>query len=157
MSALDQALKRLSHRPRSEMELKSYLFKKGFSGNEINEVIEKLLSWGYLNDEELIESTCRYQQSKMKSPAQIQQKLLQKFPAELVNEIMDDISDEYIEKAVDYQVSLAFRLNPGKDRQKIIRSLGQKGFPLDLIFRKLDRLSDEMEDEYDEFPGDDEC
>jgi regulatory protein len=51
--ALVLALKKLSYRAYSEKELDSYLAKAGFNQEQREEVLQKLLSWGYLNDQKL--------------------------------------------------------------------------------------------------------
>ncbi len=54
MNAFDLALKYLSYRPRSEKEIRDYLKKKEFSDKKIEETVEKLKYYDYINDKAFI-------------------------------------------------------------------------------------------------------
>ncbi|MBO5328689.1 MAG: regulatory protein RecX, partial [Clostridia bacterium] len=50
--ALDKALTHISATMKTEKQLKDFLVKKGYTEGVINYVLQKLLSYGYINDEE---------------------------------------------------------------------------------------------------------
>ena len=50
IDAFDQAASYLTLKPRTEMEIRNYLKKKEYSLSEIDDGIEKLREYGYLND-----------------------------------------------------------------------------------------------------------
>ncbi|WP_041219413.1 regulatory protein RecX [Desulfitobacterium dichloroeliminans] len=61
--ALDTALTYLSRRILSRYELVQRLTKKGFSEQEINSALERLLEWGYINDQEYARAYCLSKQA----------------------------------------------------------------------------------------------
>ena len=55
-----KALNYLSYRPRSRREVKTSLLKKGFSQNDIDKVLEELVTKGYLDDLSFAKTYARY-------------------------------------------------------------------------------------------------
>ena len=55
-----KALNYLSYRPRSRREVKTSLLKKGFSQNDIDKVLEELVTKGYLDDFSFAKTYARY-------------------------------------------------------------------------------------------------
>lgn len=55
-----KALNYLSYRPRSRREVKTSLLKKGFSHNDIDKVLEELVTKGYLDDLNFAKTYARY-------------------------------------------------------------------------------------------------
>lgn len=53
---LEYALKKLSLRQYSRCEIRELLQRKGYNEEEINQVMEKLTAWGYLDDKKMAES-----------------------------------------------------------------------------------------------------
>ena len=49
---LEKAIRLLAYRPRSELEIKQYLYKHGYRNNTIDETMEKLKSQDLVNDED---------------------------------------------------------------------------------------------------------
>ena len=52
MDIIDQAMRYLEHRPRTEKEMRGRLSEKGFADDEIDAAIEELKGPGYINDAE---------------------------------------------------------------------------------------------------------
>lgn len=134
----DQALKYLDAKMYSEADLAWKLKNKGYSGNEIKEVTERLKEENFLNDarygdiyfQNLVEyRTFGYYGIKLK--------LIQKrLPKSLVEKIMRRLD-------TDTELVIGERLL-GKSRKKtkesLINSLKQKGFRIDAILKLIKNL-----------------
>lgn len=67
MNINQAAISFLSHRHRTEEELRRYLEKKGFKSDNIDELINNFKSLKYLDDKNYVVEYCRYSLGKQKS------------------------------------------------------------------------------------------
>jgi len=74
----DLALRRLSCREQSVLELHSYLKQKGFSHEVCERVLKELMDQGYVSDERYTRMMARDQVRKGKGPRYVSEKLRQK-------------------------------------------------------------------------------
>ncbi|MGI6589025.1 MAG: regulatory protein RecX [Peptococcia bacterium] len=129
------ALKKLSSRAHSQKELEKYLAKYNFSQDEINEVIIKLLSWGYLDDKKLaMDWYMYYTSNKPHGYLYIYKKLQEKgIPKEIITSLLEDYDEE---KELARARNLAEKFIANKVNQKsqyklksmLARYLYRKGF-----------------------------
>jgi regulatory protein len=78
MDIRDAAAKYLASRARSTGEMKNHLRSKGYSDDEIAEVIADFLDYGYLDDEDYCRQYIKYAFSKGKGPLRVKQELAEK-------------------------------------------------------------------------------
>jgi len=145
--ARDKAANYLSYRARSQKEMADYLAGKGFDEDVVEQTIEWLLRYGYLNDEQFakqwVESRMR---SKPRGKAMLRWELKQKGVArdeveDAITEFVDD--DVEIEAAMSLlqkkigKKSIEFTLD---ERKKLAQFLARRGFPSSVIYEAIRRL-----------------
>jgi len=135
-SAFNKALKYLSLRPRSVKEINDYLIKKGFSSDEINKAVKKLLDLKFLDDKEFAKVFTNSKQIRGKSKRNISFDLkLKGINRELAEQALSgakediEVAKEYIEKRL-HQFE---KLTPENKRQRIINRLRLRGYSWDVI------------------------
>ena len=139
--AYSKALDILAFAPSTGFMLKQKLIKKGFSGIEINTVIERLSGKKILDDRQYAENwvsskLLRNPQSPLMLKAALMRKGVSRALAEDVLKGLTPESDAYIEafeKAFHKQIRRS-----GRTPEKIRISLARKGYPLSLINKYLD-------------------
>lgn len=105
----ETALIYLSYRERSEMEVKDHLKGKDFSAEEIEETIQYLKEFNYLNEERYCEAFLRMGTAKGRGPLRLKQELR-----------MKGISGEVIEaQLADYFMGDQERENGLKEARKV--------------------------------------
>lgn len=137
--AYNLAVNYLARRMRSEKEVREYLEKKDIEEAIINEVVHKLSSQKYINDEEFTSAYVRTQiNTTDKGPDLIRLELIEKgIRKELIAKALKEYSiSDQIEKAIKLSSKL---LNKNtKDSQKIVKQkveqlLLRKGYPYEVI------------------------
>jgi regulatory protein len=156
-TALDVALSYLSRRLLTRIEMVQRLERKGYSPTDIENALERLTEWGYLNDHEYALSYTRSKQANY-SKKRIEAELKSKGIAE---EIVDAaLQTSYLpeqeellcqkearklwadesrrwENSYQYKKSYARISREVFLRQKVGQKLLQKGYSLELIYRIL--------------------
>ena len=92
-----KALTYISYRPRSKKEVNISLLKKGFYQDDIDKVLEELVSKGYLDDESFAKTYARYL-VKIKRLGRIAVKnrfFIHNINKEILNPILDNLYDKY--------------------------------------------------------------
>lgn len=137
----NKALKFLSYRQRSTKEIYEYLKKKEYSDDQINETIQKLNEYKFLNDEEFAKTFTNSRQIKGKSKRTIAFELKLKgvnkdVSEKTLEESQEDIktASEYIEKRK-HQFE---KLDPEKRKKRIISRLQSRGYNWDVISEILE-------------------
>ncbi|MBT2681516.1 recombination regulator RecX [Bacillus sp. ISL-35] len=151
--AYNTAINYLSHRMRSESEVREHLKKKEISESVIKEAIHKLYEFKFLNDEEFANAFVRTQLNTTDKGAEvIKLELKEKGIApDLITKVVDEVSfDEQLEKAI--KLSEKYALKNKKDssrilKQKIEQMLRRKGYSFSIIRAALDETEIEKEDE----------
>ena len=137
--AYNNAIHYLAKRMRSEKEIKDYLKKKEMEEPVINEVIHKLTTQKYINDEEYATAYVRTQLNTTdKGPEVIRIELKERgIPREIMDRSIEEYSYEaQLEKAV--KLAEKFFSKKSKDslkvqKQKFESMLGRKGYSFEII------------------------
>ena len=142
-SAFEKAMHLVNIRLRSEKEIRDYLQKKEYSAAIIEDSVEKLKSYRYINDAEFARMYIEAHRAKW---GNLKIKFALKaagVDAEIVAAAFEDIPDQTEEAYV-----LAVKYNRNKteaDRRKLFAHLMQKGFDTDTIRHALIKLKEETE------------
>ena len=137
--AFDCALRLLTRREHSLLELKNKLKQKGYFGTELNDAVVECQRLAYQSDERFTEQLCRARMNQGYGPLRIQQELSAKGIDEtLIEQILgQETETSWLERAqavsrkkVVSQASLSW-----EDQQKLKRFLLYRGFPASIIVR----------------------
>lgn len=115
---------KLSKRRYFAEELQKSLLEYGFLPKYIDKILEELQSYGYLNDEDGLESLIQASVRARKSPLWIRYKLMEKGM-----KVPENFDDYYPEEQRKANIRALFVKNT-KDKKKAIASLVRKGFSL---------------------------
>lgn len=145
---LNNSLRFLSYRPRSEKEVRDYLKKKKASDLDLEKIIKRLLDHKFIEDKEFVKWFIEQRTKvKPKSLQFIKYELKQKgISNELFEEVLES-ADFEIESDLDKALNLAKkRINrlqnedPKKRYEKMVRFLASKGFNYDIIKKVIDQI-----------------
>ncbi|MBQ8317774.1 MAG: regulatory protein RecX [Lachnospiraceae bacterium] len=138
-SAFDKAVNLLTFKDRTVKELEDKLKEKGYNSGEIDEAIDKLSYYGYLNDENYALSYIKDNASKKGVRLlikELQDKGVDKF-------IIDDVIEEYIDAdTIDENAVISnivnrrfynVNFNDDKVRRRVINYLLRRGFRYDSV------------------------
>ncbi len=152
----DRAVNLLTYKPRSIKELRERLLEKDWTSAEIvDEIIEKLKFYGYLNDAHFAKTFASSQiRQKPVGKRVLKQKLAQKkLDKETVDEAIEKAleetpEEEIIGRAVEKRLRLKGRPETREDAKKFYDYLLRQGFSYDLVSAKMRELkSGEFEEE----------
>ena len=134
------AVRLLSRRDHSVLELKRKLELRGFPRDEIDDVLEDLIKRDYLSDERFCESYIHIRKQKGFGPLRIGVELNERGVDETVyHDYLQSYSDAWID-VLERIYQTKYRGKPIKDFQekaKRIRFLQYRGFTLDNIHKVL--------------------
>lgn len=137
--AFNLSLLFLSYRMRSNKEIVDYLHKKEYATKTIQEVIQKLKKYDYINDKEFAKAFVSSKKStSMKGPNILKQELFQKgISKELISETVGNFSfEEQVEKAMKLlqkKGNAGGRYSPRQLQDKLSQYLLAKGYSYDVI------------------------
>lgn len=143
-SIYDIALKYIGIRMRSKKELKEYLIKKKFDNEDVDDVINKLLNQGFLNDINFCKS---YVNDKLyltnSGVDKIKIELIKLgIEEDIINDTISNIDknilDEKLNKIISKEIRINSKLPIGKMKNKIINRCINLGYSLDKINEVLD-------------------
>lgn len=128
-----RAVDLISRRLRSERELREYAFRKQWTRDNTERVIDRLRERGYLNDEKFAESFVRSRSNTRNFSAKRMKVELRKkgIKPELIAKVLAE-SDEYDEKTSLNNLIMKKR-NKYDDERKLIAYLARQGFSYDDI------------------------
>ena len=150
-----KSVKYINIKLRCKKEIESYLLKSNYENKIVNEVIDKLIKDGYLNEKFYIESYINDQINlKNVGPLKIKKDLINLgFRDELINKYLNvfdkDIEKEKIDKIINKEVKLNKNKSEFILKQKIFNLLREKGFSLELINEKINKIEFDDKDIYD--------
>jgi len=121
------ALNLIAYRPRTEKELASKLRERLIPSAQIDQILEKCRTWGYLNDEEELTRFIASEIRNGRGPYLIAQKVQNRF----------GLSPPPNFYPRDEQQSIIETLATNKSREPRIRFLQRRGFPIDLILTSI--------------------
>lgn len=145
-TALITAVDYLARQAHSEKKLREKLERKGFSEEEIDAAIARLIQRHYLDDRELCTQQFMYLYNESRSSLrQIYIKLIQRgFDKDLIRSVIPDDTREREIAAAKRVLTLKFK--PSAQPQKMMANLYQKGFSVD-VARAAVRYYAESEEE----------
>ncbi len=149
--AMDMSLRYLQYRSRSQKEMETYLEGKGFDGDIIDETVEKLKSYGYIDDLAFARNWVSNRMvTKPMGKAMIKRELYYKgIDSHIIDESLDQITDDEEEEQA-YKLALKYikryrNLDTREQFYKIGQALARRGFGWEVARRALRRL--ELEDQ----------
>jgi regulatory protein len=144
--AVASALNLLTHRGRSERELRGRLRMKGYTPGAIDEAIRKVVDWGYLDDERFAVAWVEQRQAgKPRSRRALANELREKGVAREIVETtleeaeIDEIADARRLAADKWRKDAG--LEPDKRRQRTAAFLARRGYGWDVAKTILDELA----------------
>jgi regulatory protein len=153
----DRAVNLLTYKPRSVKELRERLLEKDWTNDEIvEETIEKLKFYGYLNDASFAKTFAASQiRQKPVGKRVLQQKLTQKkldkeTVAEALEQVLEETPEaEIIERAIEKRLRLKGKPETREDAKKFYDYLLRQGFSYDLVSSKMREIAARNYDEND--------
>ncbi|HEV2128041.1 MAG TPA: regulatory protein RecX [Thermomicrobiales bacterium] len=146
--ATNSSLNLLSHRGRSERELRQRLRRKGYTSTAIDEAVRRVIDWGYLNDERFAEGWVEQRQaSRPRSRRALAHELREKGVDRQI--IETTLGEAEIDEVGDARrlASDKWRKErgqpPDKRRQRTAAFLARRGYGWDVAKRVLDELAGE--------------
>jgi regulatory protein len=136
--AYDRALNLISHRPRSEWELRDYLKRKDYDEDIITQTIERLNERGYVNDLDFAKRWVASRRLlKSTSKRRLSQELRQKRIADdIISQVLD--SDETNERDILRElIERKRKQTKYQDNLKLMQYLSRQGFSYDDIKASL--------------------
>lgn len=141
----DRAVNLLTYKPRSVSELRERLLEKEWTTPAIvDDVIEKLKFYGYLNDEQFAKSFAASQiRQKPVGKRVLKMKLsMKKLDKETVENALEQAleetpEDEIIDRAINKRLKLKGRPETREDTKKFYDYLLRQGFSYDLVSDKM--------------------
>lgn len=151
----DRAVNLLTYKQRSIKELRERLLEKDWTNSMIvEEVLNKLESYGYLNDAQFAKSFAASKiRQKPVGKRVLQQKLAQrKLDKETVAEAIEKAFEEtpeaeIIERAIEKRLRLKGRPTTREDVKKFYDFLLRQGFSYDLVSNKMREIASRDYDE----------
>ena len=129
-AAFDRAAKYIGLRPRTEKEMRDYLFTKGYDEDTVAYVVDKLKSYGYIDDAEFSRVYIDYvshRYGKRKIEADLKAKGVS---SEIIDAALEEADDQ--SEAVAKLSEKYLRTHP-PDMRKLIAYLMSKGFDYETI------------------------
>ncbi|RFU69408.1 recombination regulator RecX [Bacillus sp. V59.32b] len=149
--AFTLSLNYLSHRMRSESEIRTYLKKKEMVEPVIQEAVHKLYNYNYLDDLAFAEAFVRTQiNSGNKGPIIIRQELKEKGVSEknidqALLQYPFDIQEGHARKMAEKSIAKEKNISERALKQKLEQTLLRKGFSMDVITEALLNVSFEKD------------
>ncbi len=146
-TALDRALTHLSATLKTTKQMVDFLSSKGYTQGIIDYVLEKLLSYGYLDDRAYAKAYVNSVNGKGKAYLS-QQLKLKGVPSDVVEEVLQDIEEDEDEVLL---IAKKYLKNKPLDRQnvnKCFKYLLSKGFSFDIIKSALYKLGEDNDEDY---------
>lgn len=132
--AYDRTLNLISHRPRSEWELRDYMKRKDYDEDVIAQTIERLNARGYINDADFARRWVETRRLlKSTSKRRLAQELRQKRIADdIISQVLEtDETDEH--QVLRELVERKRKQTKYQDDLKLMQYLGRQGFSYDDI------------------------
>lgn len=139
-ASFDRALGVLEKSMKTEKGIREYLYSKGYFESSIDKAVDKLIEYGYINDEIFAENYIRTY-FHLKGKRKIKCELVQKgVPDEIVEQKIEELFDEENELETCCNLAKKYLKNKQKDAktmQKAYAHLTSKGFDFDIIKRSV--------------------
>ncbi|MDN3517967.1 regulatory protein RecX [Aquisalimonas lutea] len=144
--AYETGVRLLARREHASRELAQKLARRGFSGDVVNDVVDRLFREGYLSDDRFTEAFVRQRCEQGQGPLKIIAALAERGIDEaLARQYLDRQDVDWIEQAR-LARSRRFGENLPADRREWARQarfLASRGFSSEQVYRVLDARTDE--------------
>ena len=140
MSAKSVAVRLLSRREHSALEIRNKLAKREFDDNEITQAVTELIQGGWLSDERFTEAYVRMRRLKGYGPIRISIELNERGVKESIVEMYLHAHDDGWFQSLKQQYKKKYKnkvIKDYSDKAKRIRFLQYRGFSLDAIYKVL--------------------
>ena len=140
LSAKSVAVRLLSRREHSALEIRDKLLKRDFDSEEIDRVIIELQQGGWLSDERFAEAYIRMRQLKGFGPVRIAMELNERGVKEHIVDDYLHANDDSWRQTLEQQYRKKYKDKPIEDysdKAKRIRFLQYRGFALDVIYSQI--------------------
>lgn len=149
--AVEAALRLLTVRPRTEKELRDRLRHKGYEPSAIDDAIERIEGWGYLDDAAFARLwVANRVEHRPRGKRMLTQELREKgVDRETIAETIDEAEIDEVAAAVAVAEKSARKmssLDPIVVRRRLMGQLARRGFDYSTIKTALDRVLGEHED-----------
>ena len=143
--ALMYAADLLKRQDYSELRLRQKLTQRNYPAEEIDDVIEKLTKYKYLNDKKMCLNQFElFYKSNKYSIRQIRIKLIKLgFNRQFIDSLIPDDVDEHENAAALKLLNSRFKILP--DNKKMYQFLSAKGFDSSTIFSVIDEFKNQFE------------
>ena len=148
-SAFDKAVNLLAFKDRTVQEIRQRLNEKGYSSEDIEDTVEKLSYYGYLNDQNYTISYIKDNTSKKGKKLiinELNQKGVEKTVINEVYESMDVDEIDTIKKLVERRFQ-ALDFNDDKSYRRVVGYLLRRGFSYENIKKVIRCRNSVLEDE----------
>ena len=148
-TAFASAMMLLSYRDRSISEMRKRLTDKKFGPQVVEYAIQRMLEYGYLDDNNFARELAQSQLERGKGRRAAQSALYKAgLDAELINEALDET---YASEEAEMEAALVWlsrKKLPAeeKDRQRLLRGLAGRGFSFDVAREALNHWESDSED-----------
>jgi regulatory protein len=151
LKTLNRAVKLLTYKPRSKAELRERLLEKDWANPAIvDEAIEKLESYGYVNDRQFAEGLAAAKlRQKPVGKIRLRQSLIRKkLDKETLEQALDKAYEdkgeaELIDQAIEKRLRQRGRPKSREDAKKLFDHLMRQGFAYDLVREKMREIGRE--------------
>ena len=129
---MEYALYLLSRKPRTVKEMEIALKKRGVGEEQIEEIIEKLKDWRYLDDKSYAEEFVKFKMKKLYGPSYIRSELLKKgVKREIIDEAIEEFFDvnAILPLAVERAKKMLGESPDEKTRKKVWNYFARRGLP----------------------------
>lgn len=149
-TALMVAVDYLARQAHSEKRLREKLMRKGFSAEEVDAAIARLIERHYLDDADLCAQQFMYlYQESCRSVRQICAKLMQRgFDHDLVWSVVPEDIDEREVAAAERVLAMKYKAND--KAQKMMTNLYQRGFSVDVAHSAVREFKDSFAEDAEE-------
>jgi regulatory protein len=153
---MNRAIRLLTYKPRSVKELRERLLEKVWADEKtVDEVIEKLSSYGYLDDGRLaLDMAASKLRQKAVGKIRLRQSLVRKkLDRETIDKALeqtftDTPESELIDRAIASRLKTRGKPETREDAKKFFDFLMRRGFNYELVREKMDKIAKgELEDE----------
>ena len=150
LASFDRALTYLEKGMKTEKGIRDYLLSKSYLEESVDNAVEKLKEYGYINDEAYAESYIKTYSSS-KGAKRIKYDLISKgVDKSLIDEKLDQLLLEEDELETCEKICKKYlkgKVFDQKTKQKLFAHLTGKGFGVDIILKVIRQIDLEMEDE----------
>lgn len=145
--AREAAYKFLSYRQRSKKEVADKLKKKGFLDEVIEEVVNSLVNYNYINDTDFASNLAEDKiRNKPIGPALLRFELIKKkIPKDIVDKTIKEIYNKYSERslamdALNSRIKITGGLKEAEKKKRLYNYLLQRGFSYDIAYEILGEM-----------------